>query len=237
MVTALGGDKWLHRTKWIEYGQSGHFYESQPNPYNVGYQEYHRAEPFAQRVVFIEHFSALEALGMPGRNHHDVATLWTDKGGWELTYKGKKALPKEDVDEFQRVRLHSLDVIVNQWLKQPGTIVTYMGTSTVDRRLAQKIAVLNEQNDGVEIALEDPTHLPLSITFKARNETYKDFDNEIVNFADYHDVQGIQTAFAVSRYKNGDLISERFLTKVDYSGQVPQDLFDPDHPLTPNAKK
>lgn len=237
MVAALGGEKWLNRGTWVEYGQSSHFYKSTPDPYAVGFEEYNRGEPFAQRVVFVEHSSALAILGMPGRNHRDVATIWTDKGGWEISFKGKKALPKEDVDEFQRVRLHSLDVIVKQWLKEPGTIVTYEGTTTVDRRLAQKVAVLNEQNDSVEICLEDPSHLPLSITFKARNETYKDYDTEIVNFADYHDVQGIQTPYAVSRYKNGDLVSERFITKVDYSTPVPADLFDPDHPMPANAKK
>lgn len=237
MVAALGGDKWLNRSTWVEYGQTGHFYKSTPDPYTVGFEEYNRAEPFAQRVVFIEHTSALAILGMPGRNHQDVANIWNDAGGWELSYKGKKSLPKEDVDEFERVRRHSLEVIVKQWLKQPGTIVTYEGSTTVDRRLAQKVAVLNDQNDSVEIALEDPTNLPLSITFKARNPTYKDFDTEILNFADYHEVQGIQTPYAVSHYKNGDLVSERFITKVDYSTQVPADLFDPDHPPPPNAKK
>lgn len=237
MVAALGGEKWLNRTTWVEYGQTSHFYKSTPDPYVTGFEEYYRAQPFAERVVHIEHVSTLAILGLPGRNHRDVATLWTDKDGWDLTYSGKKELPKQDIAEFVHVRQHSLEVVVGQWLKQPGTIVTYEGAATVDRRLAQKIAVLNEQNDSVEIALEDSTHLPLSVTFKTRNETYKDYDTETVDFADYHEVQGIQTPFTVSRYKNGDLTSERFITKVDYNAKVAQDLFDPDHPLPANAKK
>lgn len=237
MVAALGGEKWLNRTTWVEYGQTGHFYESTPDPYVVGFEEYYRAEPFAERVIHVEHVSNLAILGLPGRNHHDIATVWNDNGGWEVTYKGKKELPKEDVDEFKRVRAHSLEVIVKQWLKQPGTIITYEGTGTVERRLAQKVSVLNEQNDAVEIAVEDSTYLPLSISFKARNATYKDFDTESVEYADYHDVQGIQTPFSVERYKNGDLVSQRFLTKVDYHAQIAPDFFDPDHPLSTNAKK
>lgn len=237
MVEALGGEKWLNRTTWVEYGQTAHFYKSAPDPYVTGFEEYYRGEPFAERIIHVEHIANLAALGLPGRNHHDVATVWTDAGGWEVTYKGKKELPKEDVAEFQVVRTHSLEVIVKQWLKQPGAIVTYDGTDMLGRRLVQKVNVINEANDGAEIALEESTHLPVAITFKVRNQTYKDFDTEMVEFSDYHDIQGIETPMTITRYKNGDMVSQRFMKKVDYSVQVAPDLFDPDRPLEKSVKK
>jgi hypothetical protein len=237
MVQALGGEKWLNRTTWLEEGQTGHFYKSTPDPYVVGFQEYHRAQPFAIREVFVEHVANLAALGLPGRNHHDVANVWNDQGGWEITYKGKKELPKEDVAEFERVRKHSLDVIVQQWLKQPGVIITFDGTEMAGRRLAQKVNIINEANDSAEIALEESTHLPITVTFKLRNDTYKDFDTETVEYSDYHEIQGIQTPMTVTRSKNGDTVSQRFLKKVDYNIQVAPDLFDPDRPLHENVKK
>lgn len=235
MVEALGGEKWLDRSTWIEFGQTAHFYKGQPDPYVVGLEEYHRAEPFAERVISVSHFSVIP--GMPGSNYRDAATVWTPDNGYEITYKGKKPLPKDDVAEFQRLRLHSLDVIVKQWLKQPGVVVTYEGTDMVQRRLAQKVSVLNTANDTVEIALEESTHLPLSVTFRARNATYRDFDTETIEYSDWHDVEGIMTPMTITRYKNGEMASQRFLKKVEYNAPVSPELFDPDKPLALKNRK
>lgn len=235
MIAALGGDKWLQRSTWIEFGQTAHFYKGQPDPYVVGLEEYHRAEPFAERVVSVSHFSVIP--GMPGSNYRDAATVWTPDNGYEITYKGKKPLPKDDVAEFQRLRLHSLDVIVKQWLNEPGVVITYEGTDMVQRRLAQKVSVLNTANDAVEIELEESTHLPLSVTFRARNTTYKDFDTETIEYSDYHDIDGIMTPMTLTRYKNGEMASQRFLKKVVYDVPVAPAMFDPDKPLDVKNKK
>ena len=235
MVQALGGEKWLGLNSWVEFGQTGHFYKGQPDPYVVGLEEYHRAQPFGVRIVSVSHFSVIP--GMPGSNYRDVATVWNDKTGYEVTYKGKKELPKDDIAEFERRARHSLDVIVRTWLKQPGTIVTYDGTDQVQRRLAQKVSIINPQNDAVELALEASTHLPLSLTFKFRNETYRDFDTETLEYSDYHPIQGITTAMTLTRYKNGEMVSQRFLKNVDYQVRIPDDMFDPDRRLDKNPKK
>ena len=237
MVAALGGDKWLNRTTWVEIGQTGHFYKGQPDPYVVGFEEYFRAQPFAERVIHVEHISNLAMFGLPGRNHHDIATVWADGKGYEITYKGKKELPKEDVAEFYRVQKHSLEVVVKQWLKQPGAIVTYEGTDMVERRLAQKVSILNEANEDAVICLDESNHLPLSLTFRSRNTTYKDYDTETVEYDDYHPIDGIMTAMTLTRYKNGDMVSQRFIKKVDYSVKIAPDLFDPDRPLEQSVKK
>jgi len=229
MVAALGGDKWLNLNTWVEFGQTAHFYKGQPDPYIVGLEEYHRREPFAVRIVSVSHFSVIP--GMPGSNYRDVATVWDDKNGYEVTYKGKKELPKDDVAEFERQQRHTLDVVVRKWLKQPGTIVTYEGTDQVQRRLAQKVSIINGENDAVELDLEESTHLPLSLTFRARNQTYKDFDTETLEYSDYHPIQGIMTALTLTRSKNGEMTSQRFLKNVDYEVRVPDDMFNPDRPL------
>jgi hypothetical protein len=230
MVKALGGDAWRNRSTWVEYGQTGHFYKGQPDPYVVGFEDYKRASPYAERIVPVVHVSTLAILGLPGRNHRDTATVWNEQGGWELTYKGKTEVPKDEEKEYERVRSHSLDVVVLQWLKRPDVTVSYGGTTMVERRLADKITVAID-GDAVELALDEGNHLPLSLSFKARNETYKDFDTETVEFDNYHAIEGIETPMSVTRYKNGDAVSQRFLTKVEYKTALDGGLFDPGRPL------
>ena len=235
MLVALGGNAWLNRSTWVEHGQTAHFYKGQPDPFVVGFDDYRRASPYAERVVPVVHSSALAILGMPGRDHRDTATVWNEQGGWELTYKGKVAVPTEEEKEYQRVRSHSLEVVVKDWLKRPDVTVTYSGNTMVGRRLGETVTV-SVDGDSALLALDESSHLPLSLTFKSRNETYKDFDTETVEYDNYQAIDGIQTPMAVTRFKNGDMVSQRFLTKVEYKASLATELFDPDAPLKQKTK-
>jgi hypothetical protein len=43
------------------------------------------------------------------------------------------------------------------------------------------------------------------------------------------------TALTITRYHNGDMSSQRFLTKVQYHLPLAPDLFNPDRPLSEKA--
>jgi len=107
-------------------------------------------------------------------------------------------------------------------------VVVYEGTTMVERRLAEKVTVLNDNNDAVTIELDSTSHLPLRRTFQWRNETFKDFDEDAEEYADYHTIQGLPTALSITRYHNGDMASQTFLLKVEYDVDAPPDMFNPD---------
>jgi hypothetical protein len=225
MVAALGGPAWLNRQDMVRTGRIATFYKGQPHPGVPGFIEYYRFQPFAQRVVLVTHFGDI----IP-HDHHDIAQLYTAEGGYEITYKGKTPLPVKEVEDFQRRRAHSLETIVQVWLKAPGTIVSYEGTDMVERRLAERISVLTAKNEGAVLALDETTHLPLSISFEWHDPVYKDVNTDVQEFEDYHLVQGIQTPYAITFLHNGDMTGQRFVSKVQYNTQLPGDMFDPDVP-------
>jgi hypothetical protein len=105
------------------------------------------------------------------------------------------------------------------------------GTTMVERRMADKVTVLSANNDAVTIELDATTHLPLRRTFQSRNETFKDLDEDSEGYDDYHTVQGLPTAFTMTRYRNGDMVNQRFLTKVEYNQGLSPELFNPDNLL------
>ncbi len=231
MIAALGGDAWLHRNTWAEYGKAASFYKGQPNPYVSEFEQYFRLRPYGQRVVIV----SKQGVFIP-TSKRDVAEVFTPTEGFEITYKGKKALPKEVVDEYRLRRSHALDVLVLDWLPQPGLVITYDGTDIVDRKLADKISLLTANNDAASIYLDEGTHLPMSISFQSRNATYHDFDTWTEQLNDWHIFNGIQTPMTITRLKNGDMVSQRFLTKIDYTKPLPDDTFDPDRPLMKKVK-
>ncbi len=227
MVAALGGQAWLMRTTERLEGRSSIFYKGAPNPYQASFEEYLRLAPFGERVVVV----SKQGVFIP-TTKRDVAEVWTPGNGYEVTYRGRKDLPKADVEDFERRRLHTLDTVVRDWLKRPGTLVTYEGSGMDERKLVDKVSVLTLDNDAVELNLDQRTHLPLSRSFQWRDPEYKDFNTDLERYDDWQPENGVMTALTVTRYHNGDMASQRFLTKVQYGLPLAPDLFDPDRPLT-----
>jgi hypothetical protein len=231
MVTALGGEAWLNRQTWIFYGRTATFYKGQPDASAPQFEEYGRMSPFGERFVIVSHFGPIIAT-----NHSDVADVWTSEHGYEITYKGTAALPAKEVADFQRLHEHSLDAVVKEWLRQPDVVIVDEGPKMVERNLADEVSVLSASNDAVMLALDQSTHLPLSISFRWRDPVYKDWNTDVEEFADYHEIQGIMTPYSIITMHNGDMTGERFLTKAVYNVPLAAELFDPHEPLDPKHK-
>jgi hypothetical protein len=105
----------------------------------------------------------------------------------------------------------------------------------VERRSAETVTVLSANNDAVTIDLDATTHLPLRRTFQWRNEQFKDHDEDSEEYDDYHPVQDLPTAMTITRYRNGDMISQRFIykDKLIYNAAIAPAMFDPTIPLHP----
>jgi hypothetical protein len=231
MVVALGGDAWLNRRTWIFYGRTATFYKGQPDAAAPEFEEYCRASPFGERLVIVSHFGPIIST-----NHSDVADVWTSDHGYEITYKGTAALPAKEVADFQRLREHSLDAVVKDWLKQPGVVVLDGGPKMVERRMVDEVSVLSANSDAVTLTLDQSTHLPVGLSFQWRDPVYKDWNTDVEEFADYHEIEGIMTPYSIITMHNGDMTGERFLTKAVYSVPLATELFDPNRPLDAKHK-
>lgn len=227
MVTALGGQAWLDRRDVQEQGQRAAFFRGQPNgsviQFKLTRQFPDATHPEAVRIGFLTE----RGMIVPGKKI-DVVQIWTANTGYEVTYKGKTTLPKEQVEDYYRRNAHSIESVVRDWLKAPGVMVVAEGTTMVERRMADKISILSANNDAVTIELDATTHLPLRRTFQSRNLTFKDLDEDAEEYDDYHTFQGLPTALAITRYHNGDMASQTFLKAVQYNTGLPPDLFNPD---------
>jgi hypothetical protein len=226
MVAALGGPAWLNRTSMQLEGRTAAFFHGAPDPGIIEYHEVIRLAasglPEADRIGFLTE----RGMILPGKKI-DVVQIWTAGQGYEITFKGKTDLPQDQVEERYRRRAHSIEEVVDSWIKAPGVMVLAEGATMVERRMADKVTILTADNDAVTIELDATTHLPLRRTFQWRNQQFKDFDEDTEEYDDYHTIQGLPTAMTITRYKNGDMISQRFLTKVVYNEPLAPSLFDP----------
>jgi hypothetical protein len=234
MVAALGGDAWLNRTTIELDGRTAAFFRGAPDPGIIEYHESRRlaasGQPEASRVGFLTE----RGMIMPGKKN-DVSQIWTAGQGYEITFKGMTTLPKDQVADYYRRRAHSVEEVIHSWIHAPGVMIIAEGTGMVERRQTEKVTILSDNNDAVTLDLDSTTHLPLRRTFEWRDEQFKDRDEDAEEYDDYHTVQGLPTAMTITRYKNGDMVNQRFYTKVTYNTPLAPSLFDPS--IIPAKKK
>jgi hypothetical protein len=213
MVEALGGQKWLTLGNTMQQGRTSGFYQGKPTGAIADYTEF-RQFPGQSRIEI-------------GKKHN-VFEIFNGDEGWEVTYKGKQAIPKDQLDDYIRRRDHSIETAVRVWLKDPSTILLYGGQNLVERHLADQVTLLNAENDSITIQMDAQTHLPLRRSWQWRDPLYKDKNTDGEEYDDYHEVEGIQTPYAISRFHNGDMTNQRFLYRAAYNVQLPPDAFDAD---------
>ena len=154
-----------------------------------------------------------------------------------MIFSGKKALPKDQVDEYLLRRDHSIETVIKEWLKDPATILIFEGQHLVESHLADQVTLISPKNDAVTIQMDSQTHLPLRRSFQWRDPLYKDKNEDAEEYDNYRAVDGFQTPFNITRFKNGDMVNQRFLFKAIYNQTLPADEFNPDVAATKIVKK
>lgn len=213
MVQALGGQAWLDLKSQMRQGHVAAFFQGKPSGGTTKYWEFH-VWPDKDRIEYTE--------------HRDVLQFYIGRQGWEVTYRGKKELPQEQVDDYMRRRDHSIETAVKVWLKDPKTILIYEGQRLAERHLAEQVTLISAQNEAVTILMDKQTHLPLRRSFEWRDPLYKDKNLDAEEYDDYHPVDGFPTPFTTTRFKNGDMISQRYLDHATYNQELAADFWSVD---------
>lgn len=213
MVQALGGPAWLNIKNQMRYGHLAAFFHGKPDTGTTKFWEFHMW-PDLDRIEYTV--------------HRDALVMFLGREGWEVTYRGKKALPKEQLDDFLRRRDHSIETVIKVWLKDPKTILMYEGQRLAERHLADQVTLISGENEAVTILMDSQTHLPLRRTFQWRDPLYKDKNLDAEEYDDYHLVDGLPTAFTITRFHNDDMTRQLFLDKVVYNQELAADFWNVD---------
>jgi hypothetical protein len=86
---------------------------------------------------------------------------------------------------------------------------------------------MNSKDEAVTLFFDVNNHLPVKKTFSWRDPTDRQRNVEEEVWDNYRPVQGIQTPFSVTRFYNGDMSNQRFLSSVIYNKGLPDSLFEP----------
>jgi hypothetical protein len=213
MIQALGGDAWLNQKNKMMEGHVAAFFHGAPDLGTTDTFEYHEW-PDHDRIDVTK--------------HRDVVEFFIGRQGWEVTYRGKKAMEKDLLDDYLRRRDHSIETVVKVWMKEPNTILVFEGQHLAERHLADQVTLISPENEAVTILMDAQTHLPLRRAFEWRDPEYHDKNTDIEEYDDYHVVDGLPTPFTISRSKNDEQVRQYYVSKVAYNQTLPADFWDVD---------
>jgi hypothetical protein len=213
MVQALGGAAWLNMKNQEREGHLAAFFKGKPSGGTIEFWEFHQW-PDHDRYEYTK--------------HRDVLQFYLGREGSEVTYKGKAALPKEQVDDFLRRRDHSIETVIKNWLPDPNTILVYEGQHMAERHLCEQVTLISAQNEAVTILMDIQTHLPMRRSFEWRDPLYKDKNLDAEEYDNYHVLDGLPTPLNVTRFKNEDMVRQQFIDHARYNEQLPTDFWSVD---------
>ncbi|MES2221334.1 MAG: hypothetical protein V4587_10250 [Acidobacteriota bacterium] len=212
-IKALGGPGWVSLRTSREHVRIATFFQGNPTG-EVADAEVSREHPKKERIDLDK-----------GR----VVQIYSGASGWEITYKGKKNLPVETVEDHVRWQKHSLRRVLGRWLGDPATVVLDEGPEQVERHAAEKLTLMHATDDAVTLDVDANTHLPVRLSFEWRDPRFHDKNVDTVEFDNYHRVGGIATPFTVTRMHNGEIVQQTFLLRAEYNVELPANSFDPDY--------
>ena len=213
MVQALGGQAWLDMKNQEREGFIAAFFHGNPDAGTTLYYEFHQW-PDHDRVDVTK--------------HRDVVEFYLGNEGWEVTYRGKKPMDKELLDDFIRRRDHSIETAIKVWLKDPNTILVYEGQHLVERKLGEQVTLISADNESITILMDTQSHLPLERIFQWRDPLYKDKNTDSEEYDDYHTMEGFPTPFSITRFKNGEMWRQYYIKKVTFNQTLSGDFWSVD---------
>ena len=212
-IQALGGDAYLNWKEMSQEGRAYSFHHGQPNSLGTLFWRF-KQFPDKERVELTK--------------KRDVIEIFNADKGYEITYKGVRNLDqKDELDPFLRRRHYSLDLVLREWLHQPGIALFYDGQTVAAQKETHQVTIMNAKNEAVTVNFEINTHLPVKKSFVWRDPVDKQRNVEEEIFDNYRLIQGIMTPFDLTRTFNGDMSAQSFLTSASYNQPVQDSFYDP----------
>jgi hypothetical protein len=218
-LQALGGQAFLNIHDMEEEGRTYSFYHGRPTSNGVVFWRF-TEYPDKERIEVTK--------------ERDVAYLYVGEKGYELTYKGPRAVEKKDLDDYLRHRRLSLETMLRVWINDPKVAFFYDGTALAGNVPAEQITMINSKDEAVKLFFDLDTHLPLKKSHSWRDPVDKERNIEEELYDNYRLVQGVMTPWGFTRYFNGDMQTQRFVNAVHYNQGLNQAMFDPNSGYNPN---
>jgi hypothetical protein len=228
-VAALGGQKFLTMADRLESGRAYSFYRERLSGLSIA--------KIYTRYVTVPAGKSGEELGVRERQafgkNEDSAVLFLENGGWEITFRGAKELPKDRLDRYRDTTLRNIFYLLRQRLQEPGMIFESRGSDVWENQPVNVVDITDSQDRVVTVYFNQGTKLPVMQRYSWRDPQTKERNDEETRFARFREITGVQWPYQITRERNGEKIYQMFAESV----AINQDLTDNQFSLPAPGKK
>jgi hypothetical protein len=218
-ITALGGQTYLTIRDREQQGRTYGFHHGTPTGSGAPFWSFSQF-PDKERVEFTK--------------ERDIAQVYIGDKGWEITYKGPHPVEQKDLDDYRRRRRFSLERVLRTWVSDPTVVMLFEGNAIAAEHSALQVTLINAQNESVTLFFDADTHLPVKKAFEWRDPVDKQKNLEEEVYDNYKPVAGTMAPYSITRFFNGDMSNQRFLTSVTINQGLDPAMFDPNSGYNPN---
>ena len=137
-IEALGGQAYLNIQDMSQEGR--------------GYS-FHHGDSTSAGIQFWRFVKFPDKDRVEVTKQRDVMYVYNANTGYEVTYKGARAMEPKDLANYLRRRHYALDQVLRTWINDPKTALFYEGNANAADKPAEQVTVLNPQNEGVTLLL------------------------------------------------------------------------------------
>jgi len=220
-IDALGGNTYLNITEIKMTGRGYGFYHNESQSVGNKFTRLIRF-PDTDRLEYGFQRDDLQIL-----KPESWFVIHIGDTGWETTFKGTRVLTEKENEDYNRRRQYDLDVVLRKWVPDPKSTFFFEGQTIEATREVYKVNLLSAQNLNVTLFVDRKTFLPIKKAFSYRDKVFKDIQEEAELYDKYRNEQGVMTAHVITRTKNGEINSERFIQMVTFNPGFDDKLFIP----------
>jgi hypothetical protein len=208
-IQALGGQAFLHAKSLTTKGRS--FFFQDGNTAGMA--------PFQSWVLYPDKRRFSYGKTKP------VILINNGDKGWELDNYGLISQPDKQLQGWILTNRYSVENLLRVRINEPGVLIQLGRSDFVDNLPTQGIEITEPGGASVRLDLHRQSLIPSRISYRVRNVKEDDWDDYSDAYADYRDVDGIETPMHITRYLNGDRIGETFRNTATYNEDYPSNYF------------
>jgi hypothetical protein len=225
-LAALGGDKFLNMRYRVASGRIYSFFHDQLSGLDRAkiYTEYLDTEP-KDGVAIRER----QLLGKKG----DYSLLFLQKEGWDITFRGARAIEDEQWQRYVRTTRNDILYILKVRHNEPGMTFDYVGSDVYLSTHVEIVDITDSQDQTIRVYFDHNTLYPIRETFSWLDPVTRSRNDAVAEFNKYRDIGGgVMWPFTIERSRNGYKSFQMFAENMEANGEVPPKMFD----LPPGAK-
>ena len=221
VVEGLGGSAFRNMQTHTEMGRAYSFYHEKLNGLSVAriYTKYLQPDKQADGIFQLQR----QVLG----KHLEDAVIFTTNEGYEVTYRGAKPLPDDQVMRYHETTLRDIFYILRERFDEPGIEFESSGADVVENQSVLKLDVYDSENRQITVWVSATTFLPVKQRFYRWDPVINARREEVTRYSKYRDIgQGIMWPFATERERDTEKVYQMFSEQVTANETMADSLFE-----------